>query len=183
MSEQTRVSHPIYNLLPTEIEGFNSLAELALDMWWSWNHATEVKRMRESMARLTPRFSADRTVREYTEQHYLPAAAGYRKRAADKSAVGRQVANWRNSLEQKWATLHFGELQVSTKGEKHIFRVEVCLNGLDPNAVRVELYADGINGDTPVRQEMTRVSQPTDASGSYVYSAALFLARPPTDCT
>jgi starch phosphorylase len=30
MSEQIRVSHPIYNLLPTEIEGFNSLAELAL---------------------------------------------------------------------------------------------------------------------------------------------------------
>ena len=41
MSKHTRVSHPIYNLLPTEIEGFNSLAELALDMWWSWNHATD----------------------------------------------------------------------------------------------------------------------------------------------
>ena len=41
MSDQTRVSHPIYNLLPTEIEGFDSLAELALDMHWSWNHATD----------------------------------------------------------------------------------------------------------------------------------------------
>ena len=41
MSEHTRVSHPIYNLLPTEIEGFDSLAELALDMRWSWNHATD----------------------------------------------------------------------------------------------------------------------------------------------
>ena len=41
MSSQTRVSHPIYNLLPTEIEGFDSLAELALDMHWSWNHATD----------------------------------------------------------------------------------------------------------------------------------------------
>ena len=41
MSKQTRVSHPIYNLLPTEIEGFDSLAELALDMRWSWNHATD----------------------------------------------------------------------------------------------------------------------------------------------
>jgi starch phosphorylase len=35
MSKQTRVSHPIYNLLPAEIEGFDSLAELALDMHWS----------------------------------------------------------------------------------------------------------------------------------------------------
>ena len=41
MSQQTRVSHPLYNLLPTEIEGFDSLAELALDMRWSWNHATD----------------------------------------------------------------------------------------------------------------------------------------------
>ena len=41
MSNQTRVSHPIYNLLPMEIAGFDSLAELALDMRWSWNHATD----------------------------------------------------------------------------------------------------------------------------------------------
>src|ERR1039457_6242237 len=41
MSEHNRASHPIYQLLPTEIEGFDSLAELALDMHWSWNHATD----------------------------------------------------------------------------------------------------------------------------------------------
>ena len=41
MSKQTRVTHPIYSLLPTEVEGFDSLAELALDMRWSWNHATD----------------------------------------------------------------------------------------------------------------------------------------------
>jgi starch phosphorylase len=35
----TRASHPIYSLLPTEVEGFDSLAELALDMRWSWNHS------------------------------------------------------------------------------------------------------------------------------------------------
>ncbi len=73
-----------------------------------------VKRMRESMARLTPRFSATRTVREYTEQHYLPAAAAYRERAADKGAVGRQMVNWRQALEQKWATLRLGEVTAET---------------------------------------------------------------------
>ena len=41
LSKHIRVSHPIYHLLPTEIEGFDSLAELALDMHWSWNHATD----------------------------------------------------------------------------------------------------------------------------------------------
>ena len=41
MSKQTRVSHPIYGLLPMEVAGFDSLAELALDMRWSWNHAVD----------------------------------------------------------------------------------------------------------------------------------------------
>jgi len=41
MSKQDHASHPIYSLLPTEIEGFDSLAALALDMRWSWNHATD----------------------------------------------------------------------------------------------------------------------------------------------
>jgi glycogen phosphorylase len=38
MSKQTRVFNPIYSFLPTEVEGFDSLAELALDMRWSWSH-------------------------------------------------------------------------------------------------------------------------------------------------
>ena len=41
MSKHTRVSHPIYDLLPTDIGGFGSLAELALDLHWSWNHGTD----------------------------------------------------------------------------------------------------------------------------------------------
>ena len=56
--------------------------------------------MRESMARLTPRFSTSRAVREYTEQHYLPAAAAYRARATDKGARGKQVADWRRAIDK-----------------------------------------------------------------------------------
>jgi len=41
MSKPTRASHPMHNLLPTEVEGFYSLAELALDMRWSWNHCAD----------------------------------------------------------------------------------------------------------------------------------------------
>ena len=38
MSKPTPVGNPIYSLLPTEVEGFGPLAELALDMLWSWSH-------------------------------------------------------------------------------------------------------------------------------------------------
>jgi starch phosphorylase len=59
----------------------------------------------------------------------------------------------------------------------------VYLNDLDPKAVRVELYADGVMGNAPVRQEMTRVRQLADVPGGYVYNAAVSAARPPVDYT
>ena len=142
-----------------------------------------VARMRESMARLTPHFSAHRVVREYTEQHYLPAATAYQLRSDNKGAIGRQMVDWQHSLEQKWAALRFGEVKFETRGGQHLFEVQVCLNDLDPQTVRVELYADGVMGSSPVRQEMERVRQLASASGCYVYSAAVSAARPPSDYT
>ena len=41
MSNQIRIINPIYAFFPTEIEGFDKLAELALDMRWSWNHLAD----------------------------------------------------------------------------------------------------------------------------------------------
>ncbi len=142
-----------------------------------------VSRMRESMARLTPRFSANRTVREYTGEHYLPAATAYRLRVANSGAAGRQIVDWQRSLEQNWAALHFGEMKVETRGEQHIFEVQLCLNGLDPEAVRVELYADGANGAPLIQQEMQRVDQLAAATGCHVYSTAVSASRPPIDYT
>jgi starch phosphorylase len=168
----------LYDLLEGEvIPEFCTRDESGIPTAW-------VKRMRESMARLTPRFSADRTVREYTEQHYIPAAAAYRARAADRGAVGAQVVNWQHTLEQKWATLRFGEVKAVSDEGRHVFEVEVDLGSLDPNSVRVELYADGVNGGAPERQEMTRGrgQQLTDANG-YIYSAQMPATRPATDYT
>ena len=142
-----------------------------------------VARMRESMARLAPQFSANRTVREYTEQRYLPAASAYRARAADKGAVGLQAVNWRQALEQKWPMLHFGEVNVQSDAERHMFEVQVYLDDLDPETVQVELYANGANGSGPVRVEMRRIQPLVGAVGGYAYSASVSTARPASDYT
>jgi len=167
----------LYGLLEREvIPEFYARDENGIPTAW-------IARMRESMARLTPRFSANRTVREYTEQHYLPAAAAYRERAADNGAMGVELVNRQRSLEQNWSNLRFGEMKVATDGGNHVFEVQVYLSGLDPNTVQVELYADGVNGGAPVRKEMKCVRQPAGASGDYVYSADVSAARPATDYT
>ncbi len=142
-----------------------------------------VARIRESMARLTPRFSADRAVREYTEEHYLPAAAAYRERAANKGAVGRQVADWQHAVDRAWGSLHFGDMRVQTNADQHVFEVEVFLNDLDPNAVRVELYADGSNGGASLLRVEMKCAQPPDASGRRLYRATAPTTRPAGDYT
>jgi starch phosphorylase len=142
-----------------------------------------VMRMRESMARLTPHFSANRMVREYTEQYYIPLAATYLKRAADKGAAGAEIVNWRRTLEQYWSNLHFGEIKVQTEGELHRFEVQVYLNGLDLDSVRVDLYANGVNGSDPVQLEMKRGKPLVGTMNGYVYSAQAPVTRPASDYT
>ena len=142
-----------------------------------------VARMRESMARLTPQFSANRAVREYTGQHYLPAAAAFHLRVANKGAIGSQMVDWRHSLEQKWGALHFGAVKVETQNGQHVIEVQLYLDDLDPKAVRVELYADGINGGRPARQEMQLIRPLAGAPGGCVYSAVVSAARTAGDYT
>ena len=38
MYKQAQMGSPIYSFTPVEVEGFDSLAKLALDMRWSWSH-------------------------------------------------------------------------------------------------------------------------------------------------
>jgi starch phosphorylase len=142
-----------------------------------------VNRMRESMAQLTPRFSSNRTVREYTERHYLPAAAAYESRSADKGAIGRQIAAWRRTVNQQWDLLRFGASRIESQADHHRIEVEVFLNDLDPRAVRVELYADGLDGGAPVRQEMRWLRALSDASRSSVYGTTMPNTRPAGDYT
>ncbi|MDO8946482.1 MAG: alpha-glucan family phosphorylase [Desulfocapsaceae bacterium] len=167
----------LYTLLEKEvIPEFYTRDERGIPTAW-------VARMRESMARLTPQFSADRAVREYTEQHYLPAADAYRKRAADKGAKGTEVVNWQRAIAQNWPNLRFGEQKVETKDDQLLFEVQVYLNELAPQAIRVELYADGISGGAAIHQEMKYVRPLVGASGGYLYSVAVSAARPAADYT
>jgi starch phosphorylase len=135
------------------------------------------------MARLTPQFSADRTVREYTEEHYLAAAGAYRARAADKGSAARKVVDRQNALAAKWPALRFGALTVESKAGQNVITVEAFLHDLNPDFVRVELYADGANGGGAALQEMTRVRESSGGEGGYVYSGTVPSTRPASDYT
>jgi starch phosphorylase len=139
-----------------------------------------VERIRASMASLTGQFSTTRTVREYTEKFYLPAAQAYADRSARKGALGEEVARWSRELKDKWSALRFGEIKTYTEGGRHTFEAQVYLNGLSPDNVRIEVYA---SGNPPVRHEMKPLQQLVGTGHAWSYGVEIAADRPVTDYT
>ena len=139
--------------------------------------------MRESMARLTPVFSANRTVREYTEKHYLPGAAAYCARAAERASRLRRCWNGSATWLRIGRIFDLGKRTLKRASGQHVFEVQVYLDDLDADAVRVELYADAADGDQPIRQVMQRGVELLGSQGGYAYSAWVPATRPASDYT
>jgi starch phosphorylase len=167
----------LYDLLEREvIPAFYTRDERGIPSGW-------VARMRKSMARLTPAFSANRVVREYTDKHYLPAAAAYRARAAQGGQLGNALLEWQRELAQHWSGVRFGSLATERRDGHYVFQVQVYLNELDPQAVQVELYAEPQNGDVPIRQPMQRGEPLVGSANAFVYVASVPATRPASDYT
>ncbi len=167
----------LFNLLENEIvPEFYNRNEKGIPVAW-------VARMRESMAQLTPRFSADRTVREYTEKHYLPAAKSYLERAANKGKKGKQIASLVRTLRQHWDWMRFGEVKVSTTEKHHEFEVPVYFNAINPDTVQVELYASGVNEEAPTIHKMVKGKKIEGIDNAYIYNASVNSTRPAADYT
>jgi starch phosphorylase len=167
----------LYSLLEQDlIPQFYKRDEHGLPTEW-------VARMRESMARLTPRFSANRTVREYTERYYLRAAVAYHTRAADGGAVAADLLRWQRTLAHGWKTIHFGDVRVDTADGDHSFAVQVYLGEVPSDAVRVELYAEGRDGHDPLCETMTPSEPLIGAVNGYLFSGRVPATRPASHYT
>jgi starch phosphorylase len=142
-----------------------------------------IARMRESMAQLTPRFSADRTVREYTEQHYLPAASAYLERTASKGEKGKQIADLLRNLDQKWGSMHFGEVKFESVDQYNKIEAQIYFGDLNPDTLQLELFANGIDGESPQAQKMTRGAKIEGSDNAYYYNASVSSGCPATDYT
>lgn len=138
--------------------------------------AAWVQRVRKSMATLTPFFSSNRTVREYAEKYYIPAADNYLARAAHGNALGKKIVLWKHDLDRYWPGLKFGEVRTTTGQDHHHFDVQVFLNGLDPDLIRVQLIAGAPFTNTAM--------QPGEnAAGGIHYNATVPATRPAGDFT
>jgi starch phosphorylase len=167
----------LYTLLERHIiPEFYSRDESGIPRRW-------VTRMRESMARLTPTFSTNRVVRQYTEEYYLSAAAAFRRRAENRGSMGADLVGWHAELDKHWSALRFGPATVEHQGDQYIFHVQVFLDGIDPDAVRVELYAEAKEDEHPITHAMNRGELLVGATSAFTYNASVPTSRSIADYT
>ena len=140
-------------------------------------------RVRESMAKLTSEFSATRAIREYTDDHYLPAACCYLERAAGDSALGVTLLHWHQDIDRHWSTVHFGPVKTETRDGQHFFQAEVYPGTLPQDQLQVELYADTVTGGKPALEVMTASEPRADLTGEFTYLAHVPATRPASDYT
>jgi len=176
-SWDAKEAEALYTLLEAEvIPEFYERDESGMPAKW-------LGRIRESMARLTPEFSATRAIREYTESHYLPAASRYRDRAADDGAAGSSLLQWKQDLERHWSTVRFVRVRINTHDGQHFFQADVAPGSLNPEHLRVELYADPAQGGSACVEVMNPSGPSPDTPGAFTYSAQVSATRLASDYT
>jgi glycogen phosphorylase len=159
----------LYGLLEDQIvPSFYDRGQTGIPQAW-------VEKVRQSMARLTPRFSANRTIREYTEKYYLPAAQSYRHRAENSGVLAAELVKTRRRIEDHWAGIYFGKFEIKNSDNGHIFQIQAYLNDLMSDTVEVELFADELDGLPAERYPMTLGER--IGSNGWVFSAHVVSAR------
>ena len=79
--------------------------------------------------------------------------------------------------------MHFVGFTFYKDGSGFIFETAVDLNGLDPESVRVELYAESVNGFERMSTPMRLDKKQKGTAQPYLYTVTLPAHRPPTDYT
>jgi len=146
-----------------------------------------VARMRASMITLTPMFSAYRTVGEYLEQYYKPAAVGYQHRAADGALVAKQLVAWLQKIEKDWSSVAIGPRQSvlhDGSGQDKFWEIEaqIHLGALNPDDVLVEIFADNCGG-APFQQRMSLETPTAGSNDTYTFTGDVPAARSESDYT
>ena len=142
-----------------------------------------VARIRESMSQLTPVYSASRSVLQYTEEYYLPAASAYHDRAKNQAEKGQKIVAWQNQLVQNWHHLRFGEYLTEQQDQQYIIDLQVYTDDIEVDAIQVELYADALDGGAPEIHVMQRQNKLIGAINGYDYHLEFPALRPLSDYT
>ncbi len=134
-------------------------------------------RSAQAIATITPRFNAQRMVKDYVNTYYLPASERAEAFAADDHALAADLAAWRKKVAEHWPTVYFqgrpaedGVRQVGDEVE-----LEAVLN--PRGLVDVDLIVEAVYGleADGLRRRLQRV--PMERVDTYPDGGERYVAR------
>jgi starch phosphorylase len=112
---------------------------------------------KRAMVSSLPRFNSRRVVHDYIRHYYGPAAARNRAVSVENFGIARDLAAWRSNVRTAWPGVELRASSIPPKqaefGRPIVLEVEVKLNGLKPEDVRVECVVS--------RQLSSAIERPT----------------------
>ena len=144
-------SQAIYNMLENEvIPLFYTRTADNLPRAW-------IRRVKNSIKWIAPRFNTHRMVAEYTRRFYNPAAAKWHYLTEDSCAKAKAFSSWKSEIKKVWPELEIKDVIMETHngdgleqlnprqpqlkvGSLLYVRALVKLGKVNPNDVSVELY-------------------------------------------
>ncbi len=104
-----------------------------------------VRRSKQAMVSVIPRFNMRRVLYDYTQGLYEPAMRQYRRLADNGFAGATELAQWKQRVREAWPKVGLYGLADATadvtRGAKLSLKAAAALNGLQPADVRVEFLA------------------------------------------
>jgi starch phosphorylase len=138
-----------------------------------------VQMIRRSMSQLTPMFSSNRMLRDYTEKLYLPALQDFKSRCDNQAALAKTLCKWESCLNTHQDKIHWGDLRIRLKdGTSHI-AVSVYFGDIPANYIQVQLYADPLNDDElPICLNMQQGATLPGSLNGFIFDTELKTQRP-----
>jgi starch phosphorylase len=150
-------SHALYNILENEIVPLY-YTRCADNLPRAW-----IRRMKNSIKWIAPRFNTHRMVAEYTRRFYNPAAARQQYLTAEAMAKAKEFAAWKANMKKAWSELAVKDVKVEVKngqgyeplnprqprlkiGSEISVSALVKLGNIGPGDVSVELYHGPVDG-------------------------------------
>jgi starch phosphorylase len=151
-SGDAREAELLYDLLEREVVPLFYEREGMARLPRGW-----IRRMKNSIAKLVPRYNTVRMVREYTRRFYVPAIKLTHKLTDHDLDAAKALTQWKENVRAKWQDVAVREIQLESRdevavGESLRVSATVQLGGLTPNDVAVELY----HGPTAGGHEIAR---------------------------
>ncbi len=102
-----------------------------------------MRRAADAMATITPKFNAQRMVKEYVQRYYAPASVRGATLSADDYAKAKELAAWRKRVAEAWPQVTLTAEPLVEKrshvGDELEISATIDLAGLNPDDVKVEV--------------------------------------------